>query len=89
MTTIGQFTFPTNREEAWDWKPTLAMRALAVRVLAVARTRVEGKWAAYIDAVPGECHEDECDAVLRRGDKPPEAVARALFPMFDGVPYAD
>lgn len=63
-------------------------RALAMRVLAVAHTRVEGTWAAYCDAVPGMNHDREQDAVLKTGDKLSETVARALFPRFEKLPYA-
>jgi len=83
--------------EAADWQahfatkpfiPLFLRRALAMRVLCVATTREEGAWAAYCDAVPGYDHQAEEDAVLRHGDKLPEPVARALFPHFEGVPYA-
>ena len=62
--------------------------ALAQRVLAVATTRVEGSWCAYIDAVPGNCHAEEADDVLRYGDKLPEPVARIIFPSFSDLFYA-
>ena len=67
--------------------PCTEVRALASRVLVVAVARVEGSWSAYADAVPGEDHRAEADAVARHGDKVPEAVARALFPHFSN-PYA-
>lgn len=59
-----------------------------MRVLVVAKTRVECSWAAYIDAVPGMNHAMEADAVLNHGDKLDERIARAVFPEFEGVPYA-
>jgi hypothetical protein len=62
--------------------------ALAQRVLVVASTRVEGKWAAYIDAVLGVDHEEESDEVLKRGCKLPENIARLLFCEFKNLPYA-
>lgn len=89
MKTIGHYNFPTTAEEAGVWKPVLAARALAPQVVAVAKTRVEGAWTAYIDAVPGKCHVGEREEVLRTGTKLPENVARALFPLFDKLPYAD
>lgn len=73
---------------AREFTPVIRRRALASRVLVVARTRIEGTWAAYCDAVPGYDHDHEERAVLLRGDKLPERVAVALFPEFDGVPYA-
>ena len=81
--------FPKSPEEARGWSSTTRTHALARRVLAVARTRVECAWAAYIDAVPGSDHEDEAAGVLANGDKLSESVARNLFPEFDGVPYAE
>ena len=68
--------------------PTVRIHALANRVLAVAATRVEGTWAAYCDAVPGDKHTAEANAVLANGDKLMEEVARVLFPMFKDLPYA-
>ena len=73
---------------AQDWKPTVRLHALARRVLVVARTRIEGTWSAYCDAVPGDNHLMERDAVLANGDKLIEEVARVLFPILDGTPYA-
>lgn len=64
------------------------IRPLSKRVLAVARTRIEGKWAAYIDSVPGHSHEEEMDEVLRSGVKLPIEVAKSLFPEFENIPYA-
>jgi hypothetical protein len=71
-----------------EWKPTIRLHALAMRVLCVASTRLEGTWSAYVDAVPGENHQEEYDQVLRFGDKLPEQVARILFPDFpQDMPY--
>lgn len=80
--------FPKSVEEALAWKPIIRRSALASRVLCVARTRVEGAWAAYCDAVPGHNHDYEMEPVLDAGDKLAERIARAIFPGFDGVPYA-
>ena len=74
---------------AQDWKPTVCLHALASKVLVVAKTRVEGTWAAYCDAVPGDNHEAESISVLENGDKLMEEVARVLFPEFKDIPYAD
>ena len=79
--------FPKNQAEAEAWKPITRRGALASRVLVVARTRIEGAWSAYCDAVPGRNHDYEQAAVLQHGDKVPESVARYLFPEFLGVPY--
>ena len=81
--------FPKTAAEAADWTPVILRRALSARVLVVARTRIEGRWSAYCDAVPGQRHTDEFDAVLETGAKVQEDVARALFPCFADVPYAD
>ncbi len=70
------------------WAPTVRRHALSSRVLAVARTRIEGTWAAYCDAVPGHDHDREQGAVLSNGDKLPEEVARVLFPGFEDLPYS-
>ena len=74
--------------EIEDWTPTIRTHALARRVLVVARTRIEGTWSAYCDAVPGDNHLMERNAVLANGDKLIEEVARVLFPMFKDLPYA-
>ena len=75
-------------EEAANWTPTVRRRALAQKVLSVAVTRIEGAWAAYVDAVPGQKHSLEFEAVLDNGAKLDEAVARSIFPEFDGLTYA-
>jgi len=59
-----------------------------MKVLCVAQTRIEGAWSAYCDAVEGMNHDFEAEKVLAYGAKLPEIVARAIFPEFDGVPYA-
>ena len=70
-----------------NWHPATQRQALAMRVLAVANTRVEGSWSAYINAVPGINHEEEMEAVLRHGDKLHEPIARSLFPAFRELRY--
>jgi hypothetical protein len=74
--------------EAREWKPLVLRVALARRVLVVARTRREGRWAAYVDAVEGKNHDDEMEAVLKHGVKMLEATARHLFPRLADMPYA-
>lgn len=67
--------------------------ALGMRVLAVLSRRVDG-WCVYVDAVPGQCHQDEWPAVAERGTKLKEAAARAVaegyfHPGFEiDLPYA-
>jgi len=69
------------------FEPEISMHALAADVLAVATTRVEGAWCAYIAAVAGIRHDEEYQAVLRTGEKLPERIAKVLFPGCD-LPYA-
>ncbi len=80
--------FPKNVEEASAWKPHIRHRALHMNIIVAARTRIECAWAAYIGPVPGMNHDNEYQAVLDHGSKLDEAVARAIFPSFKGVPYA-
>ena len=80
--------FPTNVEEANEWKPVIRIYPMHSRVLVVARSRIEFAWAAYCGPVPGHNHEAEYPDVLDHGSKVDEDVARVLFPLFDGVPYA-
>ena len=89
MRKIGNLWFPEAGHKDIDkWRPYIICRALNRDVLAVARSRIEGAWAAYIGAVPGQRHGDEWQAVAREGGKLQEDVARAIFPEFAGVPYA-
>lgn len=76
-----------NKTEGWDG-PIIHIHALSMNVLTVAKTRVEGTWSAYCDAVPGWDHDFEWPAVLSNGDKLTEEVARALFPQFKDIPYS-
>jgi len=80
--------FPKSTAEAKTWRPTIRRRALNMRVLVAARTRIEFAWAAYIKDVPGVNHDDEVEEVLRHGSKLDERLARVLFPEFRDVPYA-
>ncbi len=88
MRTIDGFRFPENPEEARTWSPVCRFVALNRQVLAVAQTRVEGAWGAYVGPVAGIDHSEEFDAVLREGSKLPERIAWAIFPTLAGVPYA-
>ena len=90
MRQIGQFQFPDqgNVEEGAAWEPAVRFRALNRDVVAAAQTRIEGKWNAYIASVPGLNHENEYQEVLLGGSKLEAAVALAMFPEFEGIPYA-
>jgi hypothetical protein len=90
MKYFGGWEFPEggNKTECDEWKPFVRRRAISSRVLAVARTRIEGAWAAYCDAVPGLNHDNEWRKVLEEGAKMDKDTAVAIFPMFKGVPYA-
>jgi hypothetical protein len=88
MKTIGQFPFPETPDEARSWKAHYTYHALASKVIVTAKTRVEGAWVAYIDAVQGQSHEAEWHTVLTHGNKLWERVALAIFPEFEGIPYA-
>ena len=80
--------FPKTPDEARIFKPIIQRHALAGRVLAVAKTRIEGAWNAYVDAVPGMNHRSEQSEVLQHGAKLPEYIAQVLFPLFSDIPYA-
>ncbi len=75
-------------EEAAAWKPEQICRALSRDVLAVAQTRIEGAWAAYVAAVPGKNHRLEMATVLENGTKLDRRIAAILFPIFSDIPYA-
>ena len=75
--------------ETYTWDQVVHYKALATRVLVVARTRVDGTWKAYCNAVPGEHHSKEIQEVLDYGDQLREDVARVLFPEFKELPYAE
>lgn len=88
MKPIGLYEFPTTREEASLWKPTIQRHALDRTVLAVAKTRIEGAWAAYIKGVEGQNHQAEQEDVLYNGTKLSETLALQLFPNYKDIPYA-
>lgn len=91
MKTLGvhKILFPETLKEAETWVPLTPYTALASKVLVVARARQEGTWSAYCNAVPGQTHDREFEAVLEQGDKIRESIARVLFPIFEGIPYAN
>ena len=95
--------FPTDWEAAPNWKPIIIRRGLGRTVLCAARTRIEVAWAAYIKGIPGNQwaqgyrgvlfppllnEDEELNEVLKSGTRLSESIARAVFPEFKGVPYA-
>ena len=91
MRTIGNLEFPErgdSLEVVNGWVPETRRMALATHVLVVANSRIEGTWAAYIGVVPGVNHDREWQEVRKSGSKLDKHIALAMFPLFDGVPYA-
>jgi len=86
------FPVPTwqggSAEAIRSWRPYVRSHPLAPRVLAVANTRIEGAWCAYIAAVPGNDYRAEVVEVLNHGTKLLPEIARAMFPELAEVPYA-
>lgn len=81
------FPTPGDVEACKAWRPYRTWSALATTVLCAATTRIEGTWTAYCRDVPGIRHDAEVEDVFEWGDKLPERIARAIFPVFEGVPY--
>lgn len=67
----------------------ISQRALSQKVLAVAVKGNINDWAAYIDAVPGQTHSKEGDAVMEKGEKLPKHIAVAIFPSYDPKLYRE
>ena len=88
MKNIEGIPFPENHEEARTWRPSMKRAQLARKVVAVAQTRVEGTWEAFIDGVPGHDESLEWPAVLAHGVRLNGNIAAAIFPVFSGLPYA-
>lgn len=61
----------------------IGVHALASKVLVVATEGQVHDWAAYIDAVPGICHDKEYKLVASEGTKLPYKIARIIFPELD------
>jgi hypothetical protein len=88
MKAIGNYEFPETLDEAYGWQAVTSYTAIHMRVLLVARTRVEGSWAAYCVPVPGHNHDEEQHLWRNEGVKLVESLARVAFPQFEDVPYA-
>ena len=90
LPTWAQTHFPARGDTAAieAWTPHTQYRALSSTVIAMATTRIEGTWRAYIDGVPGHDHGDEWQAVLAHGAALDEHIAAVVFPEFAGIPYA-
>ena len=86
---VPDFPDPDDPSECRGWEPQVAVFALSRRVLVVANTRIEGRWKAYIDAVPGEDHDKEWQDVRRHGGTVPHEIARVMFLAFADIPYAN
>lgn len=86
---ITDFPSPDDSSECRGWEPQVAYYAMCRTVIVVANTRVEGRWKAYIDSVAGIDHETEWQDVRRHGVTIPQPVARAMFPGFADIPYAN
>lgn len=86
------FSWPETPDEERDWRARMDENPLWVplnrNILVVVRMRVERSWAAYIVAVPGLDHDEECHLWRDYGTRLAEAVARGIFPEFRLVPYA-
>jgi len=87
MRQVGGFNFPESDDDLDTWQPTVIYKALSMRILCAATTRIEGAWSAYIGVVPGMKHSQEFYDVLKYGDPLPYHVASALFSEFEEVPY--
>ena len=85
----ADFPNPENQSECRGWEPQVAVFALSSKVLAVANTRVEGCWKAYIDAVPGKNHDEEWKDVRGRGVALPHEIAKVIFPGFAAIRYSN
>ncbi len=74
--------------DANAWKRDVQVIALSSKVLAVAATRSDGTWKAYVDAVPGMDHDHEWARVLSQGCPMMERWARGIFPRLKGMRYS-
>lgn len=89
MKRIGPFQYPETPAEANLWQFIIIYRALHSEVLMVAKSRIEGNWSCYCTPVPGLCHEQEKHLWESHGTKVRESIARAIFPEYAEVEYAE
>ena len=73
-------------------KEKIIYSALASKVIAVAvaNYKEDGElfdWSCYVDAVPGQSHENEYEEVARFGDKTNVDIACSIFRGFDKSKY--
>lgn len=90
---IGNFWFPDDNylrsgESHKTWKKEFRREMLHNSVMVLAVTRIEGAWKAYCFPVEGRDHDLEMGFWKYSGQQISENVARAIFPYFEGVPYA-
>ena len=83
-----EFEWPIGPAYTSVWAKQYAVVALHHQILAVAVTRIEEKWKAYVAPVAGINHDDEWKEVWQHGAQLPEDVAAALFPGFATLTYA-
>ena len=87
MITISGYDFPETKEEDHKWRRVVLVKALHRQVLVVARTRIEGAWAAYCFPVPGMNHAGEIYLWETEGAKLEQKFAEAMFPSFAKLHY--
>ena len=73
--------------EAMDFTPRITHAWLAPKVLAVATTRIDGTWAAYVDSVTGQTGRLDIEAVLDHGATLNKAVASVMFPGYEHLEW--
>lgn len=75
------------------WKPKIIQRSLgqfgALWITAVARTRIEGSWGAYVGITTGDYPEIEQKRILDHGAKLRSEVADAIFPELAAIRYSN
>ncbi len=74
----------TWKEGMYEHEAEYYVLASKVMTIAIANISV-GDWAAYIDAVPGENHDEEFNQLLeKRGStKLPYEIAKIIYPYYD------
>ena len=77
----------SEQTEGQEWSAKIARYSLSPNVMVVARTRIEGTWAAYVAAVPGQSLSEDEKLTLDNGTKLSEKIARAIFSTFEEMKY--